>query len=199
MVKHYYQNIEGWFNFEYLYSEVAKHAKPDAKFVEIGSFLGKSASFMAIELINQNKTDVEFYCVDNWKGVQTESWIRLGDGKFVSYADNSTKYKGDSLYKRFTNNIKPVKDYIKVLSMSSIEASKKFDDDSLDFVFIDAGHEYEEAKGDIEAWYPKVKKSGMLAGHDYTDLFPGVIKAVNEFCKKHKYSKRIIGTSWVIL
>jgi len=186
MVKHYYQNIPGWFDFEYLYSEVAKHAKPDAKFVEIGSFLGKSASFMAIELINKNKTDVEFYCVDNWKGVP-------------NVQGPTQSYIGDVLHKQFTENIKPVKDYIKVLSMSSIEASKKFDDDSLDFVFIDAGHEYEDAKGDIDAWYPKLKKSGMLAGHDYSDRFPGVIKAVNKFCKKYKYTKRIIGDSWVIL
>jgi len=186
MVKHYYQNIPGWCDFEKLYSEVVKYAPPNAKFVEVGSFLGKSACFMAIELIGRNKTDVEFYCVDNWNGVP-------------NVYDPTEQYKGDVLYKQFTENIKPVKDYIKVLSMSSIEASKQFDDNYLDFVFIDAGHEYEEVKSDIDAWYPKLKKSGIIAGHDYTDEFPGVIKAVNEFCKKHNLSKKILETSWIII
>jgi len=145
---------------------------------------------MAIELIGRNKTDRIFYCVDNWNGVP--------DVYLISN-DVAKEYKGNKLYKQFTENIKPVKDYIKVLSMPSIEASKQFDDNYLDFVFIDAGHEYEEAKSDIDAWYPKLKKSGILAGHDYTDEFPGVIKAVNEFCKKHNLSKKILETSWIII
>ena len=89
MVKHYYQNIPGWCDFEKLYSEVVIHAPPNAKFVEVGSFLGKSACFMAIELIGRNKTDVEFYCVDNWNGVP-------------DVYDPTEQYKGDVLYKQFT-------------------------------------------------------------------------------------------------
>ena len=58
-----------------------------------------------------------------------------------------------------------------------------FEDNSLDFVFIDASHEYEDVKNDILAWLPKVKRGGILAGHDYyvnQDWFSGVKKAVNE-------------------
>lgn len=57
-------------------------------------------------------------------------------------------------------------------------AAKHIDDEFLDFVFIDAGHSYKAVKEDILAWYPKVKKGGMISGHDI-DL-PDVRKAVDE-------------------
>ena len=63
--------------------------------------------------------------------------------------------------------------------MISIEASKLYEDNSLDFVFIDASHEYEDVKADILSWLPKVKIGGILAGHDY-NTFEGVNRAVDE-------------------
>ena len=74
----------------------------------------------------------------------------------------------------------PVKDYYTPLRMSSKEAATKFEDSSLDFVFVDASHQYEDVCEDIDIWIPKVKSGGFLAGHDYQQSFPGVIKAVNE-------------------
>lgn len=75
----------------------------------------------------------------------------------------------------------------RLIRKSSVEASKDFKDGSLDFVFIDAGHTYEEVKEDIEAWYPKVRKGGIVSGHDYVEYQNfGVIKAVDEFVKAKK-------------
>jgi len=51
----------------------------------------------------------------------------------------------------------------------------------LDSVFIDAGHEYENASADIQEWMPLIKKGGLICGHDYSTGFPGVMDAVNEF------------------
>lgn len=66
----------------------------------------------------------------------------------------------------------------------SVESAKLFEDESLDFVFIDAGHRYEEVKADIEAWFPKVRKGGIVSGHDYVEYNDfGVIQAVDEFVK----------------
>jgi predicted O-methyltransferase YrrM len=70
--------------------------------------------------------------------------------------------------------------------MTSVEASKTFEDKSVDFVFIDAGHTYEEVVEDIKSWLPKVKKGGFIGGHDYYRDPPGkeqegVHNAVHEF------------------
>lgn len=77
---------------------------------------------------------------------------------------------------------KKFKERITILPYPSYKAAKKVDDESLDFVFIDADHSYEECLRDITLWVPKVKKGGLISGHDYGDeRFPGVIEAVHEF------------------
>lgn len=50
---------------------------------------------------------------------------------------------------------------------TSLEACATFDDSSLDFVYVDGNHAYEHVKQDVEAWWPKVKPGGLLAGHDW--------------------------------
>ncbi len=64
----------------------------------------------------------------------------------------------------------------------TVEAAKQFDDKSIDYVFIDAGHHYEAVAADIKAWAPKVRPGGTIAGHDI-DL-PDVVKAVEEVYNK---------------
>jgi len=80
--------------------------------------------------------------------------------------------------------MRPIEKYYIPIRKPSIEAANQFQDHSLDFVFIDASHEYEDVKNDIKAWLPKVKKNGILAGHDYytgeQNYHPGVKKAVHE-------------------
>jgi hypothetical protein len=53
----------------------------------------------------------------------------------------------------------------------SVEAAKQFEDGYFDFVYIDADHTYDGITADLEAWYPKVRKGGMIAGHDYHNDF----------------------------
>ena len=59
--------------------------------------------------------------------------------------------------------------------------ASRYDNASLDFCFIDADHAYESVSKDIDAWRPKVKRGGILAGHDYIhEPGFGVVQAVNE-------------------
>jgi len=80
----------------------------------------------------------------------------------------------------------------------SVEASKLFEDNYFDFVYIDAGHIYEEVKEDIIAWKDKVKKGGLFGGHDYhTGDSNGVIKAVGSFFSI-KDIKIYEDSSWIV-
>lgn len=67
-----------------------------------------------------------------------------------------------------------------------------FEDDYFDFIYIDADHTYEAVKSDLESWYPKLKKGGIMSGHDYVEVTTsvpfGVVQAVNEFLKKNNIS-----------
>ena len=73
---------------------------------------------------------------------------------------------------------------VSFLQMSSENAAWFLRDYEFDFVYIDAGHEYDEVSQDIDLWLSKpALMNGYLAGHDYSPEFPGVIKAVDE-CKR---------------
>jgi hypothetical protein len=78
-------------------------------------------------------------------------------------------------------NLKNASSKIKLYLCSSLAASRIFPDKSLDFVFIDAAHDYESVLTDLELWFPKIRDGGIIAGHDYCEHYNGVIKAVNEF------------------
>ncbi len=71
----------------------------------------------------------------------------------------------------------------------SMNAVKRFADKSLDFVFIDAAHDYDSAKEDIREWSKKVRRGGIISGHDYNNGLRGqprgVKGAVNEWVKKN--------------
>ncbi|CAE8627582.1 unnamed protein product, partial [Polarella glacialis] len=63
---------------------------------------------------------------------------------------------------------------------ASVAAADWVASESVDLVFIDGDHSYEGAASDIAAWWPTVRPGGILAGHDYTLIWPGVVRAVNE-------------------
>lgn len=63
MIEHFYQNIQGWFTFPNLYSSIVNHYPNDSHFVEIGVWKGKSAAYMAVEILNSQKS-IKFDCID---------------------------------------------------------------------------------------------------------------------------------------
>ena len=166
-MEHFYRNLgENWFTYPNLYTSMVNKFGDGSHFVEVGTWKGMSAAYMAVEMINSNKK-IKFDCVDTWEYMDIQSDIK--------------KSLYGNLYETFLNNIEPVKDLIKPIKKLSWEAAELYDDNSLDFVFIDAAHDYESVIKDIKAWYPKIKSGGVFAGHDYqTTETCGVKKAVDE-------------------
>lgn len=80
-----------------------------------------------------------------------------------------------------------------IIRAASLEAVAQFKDRSLDAVFIDGNHHFDFVVQDIIAWAPKVRRGGMVTGHDYKpegqERKPipfGVIEAVNAYSAAHK-------------
>jgi hypothetical protein len=86
----------------------------------------------------------------------------------------------DAIYETYLENTKLYRARIREFKGYSHEAADCVSDHSLDFVFIDAQHDYLSVKLDIKLWLPKVKPGGLISGHDYAEKFPGVVQAVNE-------------------
>jgi len=84
---------------------------------------------------------------------------------------------------------------VQVVRKPSLEAANEFEDESLDYVYIDGIHDYTNAKADMVAWWPKVKKTGCLCGHDAG--YDSVQKALKEFDKPGLIITPN-GTEWVI-
>ena len=184
-IEHFSEDIQGWFSFPNLYKAFVEHFPKDSHFVEVGAWLGKSASFMAVE-INNSKKDIKFDCVDTWGGSEDLlnedgllkfDWTKHDEnGKLLWKQD--FLMTPDELYEKFLENVKPVKHVINPIKMESIEASKLYKDASLDVVFIDGAHDFDNVQNDIKAWLPKVKVGGYIAGHDYS-WDPEVRRAVH--------------------
>ena len=165
-IHHESQFGEEWFTYPILYKNMVDKFPTNSRFVEVGSWKGKSTAFMCAEIAHSGK-DIEFFCIDTWAGsIEHQGYKDL-----------------DKLYFTFLDNMRPLEHLYFPLKITSKEASRKFKDESLDFVFIDASHEYEDVLEDIKLWYPKVKKEGILAGHDCYPNNPewgGVYRAVKE-------------------
>lgn len=87
----------------------------------------------------------------------------------------------------------------KFIEKISAQAAAQFAPGSLDFVYIDANHSYEGASEDISLWYDKVKKGGVFGGHDFTNEWTSVIKAVCDFAVRTGETLYIDQPDWWII
>lgn len=147
---------ENWFGYAPLYAEMVRRF-PGGTFVELGSWKGRSTAFLGVEIINAG-TGIRAYAVDVWSDDIS------GGAKKTMTEQGLT---GNTLYDMFIENIAPVADVFTVMRMTTIQAATHFVNGTVDFVFVDADHSYEGCRTDIEAWLPKIKNGGVLAGHDF--------------------------------
>lgn len=167
-----YKDIPGYCDFHEFYRTVFAQLPEGAVIVEVGVYLGHSSAFMAT-LAKESGKQIKIYAVDTFNGSREHS---LRD-----------------FYNRFCENIFAcgVQKYI-VPVLSPSECAVKFDYiPDLDFCFIDAAHDYDNVKRDIQAWRPKVKPGGILAGHDYCASWPGVKEAVDELIPDRQLTKSV--------
>jgi predicted O-methyltransferase YrrM len=174
-IEHYYQLLEGWFNMEAEYLELLDATPEGGTFVELGCYKGKSTSFIGVE-IHKRKRDINFFAIDSFQGATNST-----------DANEVKAYEGISeIEDAYTYNVSLIGNKIKTIVSLSHEASQYFEDESVDCLFIDAGHSKEAVMKDIDCWLPKMKPNGIMAGHDYT-AWEGVNQAVTEvFGTPHK-------------
>lgn len=169
-MNHFYQDISGWFNFEGPYRQAVREATDGAVFVELGCWKGRSSAFLAVEVLNSGK-EIELHFVDHWGG------------------SNEPEHHSDPdlerIYEVFKKNIEGVSGVdVSIHRMRTVEAADLFEDRSIDFIWVDAGHEYEDVIADLKAWWPKLVIGGVIGGDDLP--MDGVKRAVNEFFPNHE-------------
>lgn len=150
-------------DYEKVYVEAVERAKSGAVFVEIGAFLGKSAVLMA-ELIRQSGKKIAFHTIDPFvaKAKLDPKTGLYGWGGSENFYHPETEF----LFRKFVEEAGYTED-INLIVKYSEHAIPDFEDESVDFVFVDGAHDYPNGYHDVTAWYKKLKPGGMLAGHDY--------------------------------
>jgi hypothetical protein len=143
------------------------------KFAELGIFKGQFS-----KIILEKISPSELFLVDLFP---KEMCSGDKDGNNIISANL------DQLYGTITEEFKKFKN-VKVIKSTTTDFLQSLDDEYLDAVYIDADHSYEGVKLDLLLSYKKVKKNGLIMGHDYTNnMFPGVVQAVDEFCKTNNF------------
>lgn len=145
--------------------------------VEIGVYRGDNAFFILTNLSIKKLFLIDPYLeYQGFKG--NVGWTKAHQSDFNKHF---------MLAKR---KLKQFKHRIKFIKEKSEDAVSNVPE-NLDFVYIDGNHEYEFVKRDIELYYPKLKRGGILGGDNFESIFPGVARAVLEFTDK--YSLKIHG------
>ena len=123
--------------------------------VEIGSYFGRSSSLLGQIACEK---DMEFTCIDNF--------VTTHEYKIVKpfFFENM-----DQIFIRY-----------QLLPWFSRRGVHLFNNEEIDFLFIDGDHRYIGVKEDCDLWIPKLKKGSFMCFHDYNSSWDGVKKAVDE-------------------
>jgi len=125
------------------------------------------------EILCQSNPDLKLFSIDAWEFYPVWKNFRRARHYPPIYEEAKNRLS------HYPNN--------QIIKKWSIDAVKDFEDNSLDFVFIDADHRYDSVITDITEWSKKVRSGGIVSGHDYgvKGNFVQVTKAVNNWTKEH--------------
>ena len=177
--------VEGWNSQSPALVEAIKAYQPES-IVEVGSWLGASALFMA------SLTKSPILCVDTFLGSNEILW-RQGNVSNLT-ADF------DSLFRQFCTNITAagLNAQISPLPMTSSSAAELLSAEGVqvDMVYIDAGHREREVYADLNDWAPLTRK--IVVGDDYNHSWPGVIAAADRFALEQGLKLKVIDSKFLI-
>lgn len=187
-----HDNLPGWFDYQAVYDQAVDEAANFETFVEIGVAFGRSLAYLAhaanVRVTKRPKIYGVDPLIDDWDGdrptwgANHATWARSMGGPYNALVGGMREHCPDLL------------EAVNILRCRSTQAARMFDDGSVCFVFVDGSHHYEDVAADLAAWEPKLRPGGIFAGHDHTESFPGVLRAVRERWTDGKTEQR--GACW---
>ena len=160
--------------------------------VEIGVYQGGNAESI-LETLDINK----LILVDPYEEYDEHTLIKRAKDNNTTAQKilNDAKKQTQDRLKNFKN--------VSFVYEKSEAAVTNFEDESFDFIYIDANHSYESVKQDIELWFPKVKRGGIIGGDDFQNGFVpelnGCVNAILEFVSKNELQLYNDGKDWWVI
>jgi len=189
-----YKDVPGWINdAEFIYPQMVEQAQSGDHFVEIGTFLGQSTSYMC-QLIKDSGKDIKFDSIDLFWPIEhaVRNYKNSGHPKeFNQYLSDLLK-EYDLRAPDVINHplrILGVQEYVNLITCDEKYAHRLYDDNSLKFVWIDGDHGKDIVYNDLKNFWPKIKKGGYIGGDDitYKEVLDDVKKFSKEYDVKVKY------------
>ena len=135
---------------------------------EIGVFKGEFSDILLGKL-----KPTELHLIDIFEG---EMCSGDKDGNNIVWVNLDHEY--NKLLEKYEKN-----EIVKLHKGKSFDILNKFQNNYFDLIYIDGDHSYNGVKNDLNIAFDKTKQNGYICGHDYTtEMFEGVVRAVNEFC-----------------
>ena len=171
-----WNEIDGWFQWRSAQEEAAQWFPEGSCFVEVGTYLGRSLCSLA-EVAERSGKGFTLIGVDTCRGSGPEGQ-RQKDYHGAAVEQGGGTFAG-ALHKNILDC--GYGDAVSLIIADSVAASRLFADASIDWVHLDARHDYASVQTDIQAWLPKIKRGGWLSGDDYDEIkWPEVVKAVGD-------------------
>ena len=148
---------------------------------KVGAEIGVSGGYFSKSLWEANR-ECTIYSVDPYQD-------------YAGYLETYTPEKMENLYEEAKQNLTGTGCII--LREFSMEAVREFANDSLDFVYIDANHEFLHVASDIAMWSQKVRPGGIVSGHDFARYKRKPVCHVKEVVKAWAYAHHI--KPWFVL
>ena len=182
---------------------VKEHVRTDLPVngCEVGIWRGKCSTYLLRCIPNLHLLMVDCYRELNKEAAE----ITLGPINEAGEVNPITQEEAYQVMLQAFQNTQDNADRRTFIVGDSLTVSKFVTEEFLDFVFIDASHDYESVRFDIQTWYSRVKAGGLVCGHDYDgnqdkDGLFGVKQAVDEFAKLKGYQVKIVpGRIWYFI
>ena len=105
--------------------------------------------------------------------VQVDAWMHLENYMDRSNADvdvQGERRREAYRYLRQAMNAGHLRRGVQCANLTSV-CARRFADGTFDFIYVDARHDRLGVLEDLQAWWPKLRRGGLMAGHDYTEQF----------------------------
>lgn len=159
---------------------------------EIGVFKGEFSKDI-LRIVQPKK----LFLVDPWVNRQEVEYDRTWYNKTL---DNNMEDIYQTVRLSFQDEID--NKVVELIRLPSDTALNSLQDESLDWVYIDGDHHYDEVSNDLALAYKKIRKQGFICGDDYVIanwFTDDIVRAVNEFIGSHRIIIHSINGSQFIL
>jgi predicted O-methyltransferase YrrM len=134
---------------------LTRFARPGMAAFELGTYTGASA---LVTLRHIQAMGGRLTCVDWFRGTEDADGTPCNDS-----------YRQDDIRAALVANLEEAgfRSLVTIVQAKTTDAVLQVPDESIDFLFVDANHTYTAVMEDLRLWSPKVRRGGLMCGHDF--------------------------------